>query len=151
MKASKSVDPETLRKALELEWQDHFDMRDQTWRTLQVEAALVVGLIGADYQFDEIWVTITVGLLILFVTISGMQITLHHRRAQLFKFENIIKLEKELGLFVPRLLGTAKAPRPFVWTDIFHPFRMNTPLFIMRAHLAILVFTIVYVLARLLN
>ncbi|MDO8752485.1 MAG: hypothetical protein Q7J80_01210, partial [Anaerolineales bacterium] len=78
MKASKSPDHETLRKALELEWLDHFNMRDQTWRTLQVEASLVVGLIGADFKFEEAWVTLAIGLLISLTTISGFLITVHH-------------------------------------------------------------------------
>jgi len=151
MNASKSPDQETLRKALELEWLDHFDMRVQTWRTLQVEASLVVGLIGADFKFEEVWVTIAIGLLISLTTVSGLLITVHHRQAQQLKFEHIIKLEKELGLLVPDFFGGVQVPRPFVWTDLFHPLRMNTPLFIMRTHLVILVFTIIYVLARLLT
>ncbi|MCJ7433951.1 MAG: hypothetical protein MUO77_10735 [Anaerolineales bacterium] len=151
MKASKSPDPETLRKALELEWQDHFHMRDQTWRTLQIEATLVVGLIGVDFKFEETWATVAIGLLVVLTAISGLLITVHLRQAQQLKFEHIIKLEKELGLLVPEFFGGVKPPRPFVWMDIFHPSRISTPIFIMQSHLAILIFTIIYVVARLLK
>ena len=49
-------DNETLRRGLELEWQDFIQTRGQTWRTLEIEAALIVGMVGADFKFDNRWV-----------------------------------------------------------------------------------------------
>ncbi len=141
------ADRDSVLKLLEIEWQDHFHMRDQTWRTLQIEAALVLGLVGADLKFESLWVTGAIGLLIILSTMSGFMITLHHRRNQQFKFENIIRCEKWLGLIGPDLLVGVKPPVPFKWIALFHPARMNTPLFIMRMHLAIGLFVIVYVAA----
>jgi len=142
------IDPASVRKVLELEWQDHFHMRDQTWKTLQIEAALVLGLIGADLKFETLWVTGVIGLLIILAAVSGFMITLHHRNSQKLKFENIIRFEEWLGLITPELLEGVKPPKPFARIDLVHPGRMNTPLFIMRMHIVIGVFVLIYVIAR---
>ncbi len=143
-----TIDAESVRKVLELEWQDHFHMRDQTWKTLQIEAALVLGLIGADLKFETLWVTGAIGLLIMLSAISGFMITLHHRNSQKLKFENIIRFEEWLRLITPELLEGVKPPKPFAWVDLIHPGRMNTPLFIMRMHIVIGAFVFIYVIAR---
>ena len=150
-KEETAVKSESVRKLLEIEWQDHFHMRDQTWRTLQIEAALVLGLVGADLKFASVWVTTIIGFLIILSTLSGFMITLHHRKNQNFKFENIIRFETWLGLIEPGLLEGVKPPKPFSWSDLIHPKHMNTSLFIMRMHIAMGLFTAVYVTARILS
>ena len=139
---------ESVRKLLEIEWQDHFHMRDQTWKTLQINAALVIGLVGIDMKFTFVWVTTIIGLLIVLSSLSGYMITLHHMTGQRFKFENIIRFEKWLGLIAPDLLKDVTPPEPFKWLQIFHLRFMNTSIFIMRMHIAIAIFAIVYVVAR---
>ena len=55
--AENNVEPgpseETLRVALQLEWQDHIQTRAQTWQSLPIVAALLVGLIGIDWQIGR--------------------------------------------------------------------------------------------------
>jgi hypothetical protein len=69
----------TLLKLLELEWNDHIQTRAQTWRTIEIEALLAVGLVGADIQFKSVAVTTVIGAVLLVATIVGMGITMHHR------------------------------------------------------------------------
>jgi len=140
---------ETLRNQLQLEWQDHIQTRSQTWKSLEIEAALVLGLIGADFKFDRVEIAIILGVLIVLSCISGIGITVHHRRGQIRKFTHIDRIEEILGLHRKGLLDTVHPPAEFRWIDIINPARNNTPLFILRMHFAILLFTVIYVGARL--
>ena len=142
---------EALLRALELSWQDHIQTRSQTWRSLEIEAALVLGLIGADFKFENGWVTIVIGSLVALSTISGILITMHHRTAEIRAFEHIISFEKELGLDALHLLGQVRSPKPLRLLHLINPRKMYTPLFIPRMHITILAFTVIYVLARVLT
>ena len=139
---------ESLRNQLQLEWQDHIQTRSQTWKTLEIEAALVLGLIGADFKFDNIGVVVILGVLIVISCISGIGITVHHRIGQIRKFTHIDRIEEALGLHQKGLLDGVHPPAKFKWSDIINPTRNNTPLFILRMHFAILLFTLIYVGAR---
>ena len=143
------VENESLRNQLQIEWQDHIQTRSQTWKTLEIEAALVLGLIGADIKFDNIFVVLIIGIILLLSSLSGIATTIHHRKAQIRKFTHIDRIEEKLGLHTKDLLSDVHPPANFRWSDIINPKKMNTPLFILRMHFTILFFTIVYIIARL--
>jgi hypothetical protein len=144
----KKPSEESLRQQLQLEWQDHAQTRVQTWKTLEIEAGLVLALIGLDIKFNLLWVALGLGVLVILSCISGIAVTIHHRNGQVRKFTHIGRLEKALGLHQPGLLDDVHPPALFKWTDIFNPKRVNTPLFILRTHIAILLFALVYLGVR---
>ncbi|MBN1348846.1 hypothetical protein JXJ21_05510 [candidate division KSB1 bacterium] len=140
---------QTLHQQLQIEWQDHIQTRMQTWKTLEIEAALVLGLIGADLKFDNIFVVIIIGIILILSSISGIAITAHHRKAQIRKFTHIDRIEEKLELHADDLLSNVHVPSEFRWFDVINFKKVNTPLFILRMHFAILSFTAIYILARL--
>jgi len=148
--AEKTPTEETLRNQLQLEWQDHIQTRSQTWKTLEIEAALVLGLVGADLKFDNVGVAVILSVLLIISCISGIGITVHHRRGQIRKFTHIDRIEEVLGLHQKGLLDAVHPPSEFKWIDILIPWRNNTPLFILRMHIAIMIFTVIYAFARIL-
>ncbi|UCG52354.1 MAG: hypothetical protein JSW58_02030 [Candidatus Latescibacterota bacterium] len=141
-------DRDTLRHALDIEWQDHFQTRRQTWRTLEIVAILLLGFVAADLRLNSTWVTIVLGFLVILASLAGVSISLHHREAQVRKFTHIDRLEDALGLHRTGLLDDVHPPRSFTWADVLNPRRMNTPLFVLRMHLFIFIFVVVYMLAR---
>ena len=146
----KKADPDSIRLAMDLAWRDHHHMREQTWRALQIEAVLVAGLIGIDWQIQNIYATIAAGLLVLFAAPFGIQITLRHRQGEIRKFTHITNCEEALGLHRDDLLpaDTTKIPSPVRFIDAFRPSVSNTSAFILRMHIAIILFSILYVLGR---
>jgi len=145
---SEMPDSKSILKVLELGWQDFFHARTQTWETLKIEAALVVGLIGADFKFDNVWVALLFGGLIVLATFSGILITLHHREGQITQYRHISNAEKALHLS-PNIIDGIKLPESIHWIDIINPKAHNTPLFILRMHIAIMLFALIYVGAKL--
>ncbi len=148
--AAKKVDPESIRLAMDLAWRDHHHMREQTWRALQMEAVLVAGLVGIDWRIQNIYATIAAGLLVLAVAPFGIQITLRHRQGEIRKFTHIINCEEALGLHRDDLLPpkTISLPKPVRFIDAFRPSVSNTSVFILRMHIAIILFSVLYVVGR---
>jgi disulfide bond formation protein DsbB len=139
---------EILRHALRIEWDDHFQTRKQTWKTLEIAAILLAGFIVVDWRFQNLWLMSVLAVLLLYTSISGVVVSWHHRKAQIRKFQHIDRLEEALGLHKPGLLDDVRPPRPFRPLDVLNLPKMSTPLFILRMHLAFLVFLAVYVIAR---
>lgn len=137
---------ETLIKMLEIQWQDHFQTRAQTWKALEITAILAVALVGFDWQIDNRIATIGMALLLFLTAQFGVLITLRHRVVEITKFRKIAELEKELGMADKEL----PPPVPLTWWSIFQFWRSNTPLFILRMFFVIQVFAIGYCIARLL-
>jgi hypothetical protein len=132
-------------KDLELQWQDHFHARNQTWKALSVSAALAVALIGLDWQTDEPIVTLIASLLLALVAIFGMQITIRHRNyVETKKFKAIIELEKSLGLNSDYII-----PYRIKWWYVFNVRKSNTSLFILRMQFVVLIFAIINLILRL--
>ena len=146
----KQPDPESIRLAMELAWRDHHHMREQTWRALQIETALAAGLVGVDWQLQNIYVTIAAGILVVIASTFGILITLHHRKGEIRKFTHIVNCEEVLGLHREDLLppGTTNLPKPIRFIDAFNPRVQNTSAFILRMHIAILVFAALYIVGR---
>ncbi|MCH6575179.1 MAG: hypothetical protein IH795_08245, partial [Bacteroidetes bacterium] len=69
------MEPETLRTQLQIEWRDHFQTRNQSWRTVQIVIALLLGMIGADIQFNQIWITTIIGVFLFLGNFSGFAVT----------------------------------------------------------------------------
>jgi len=145
-----SPDPDSIRLALDLAWRDHHHARDQTWKAIEIEGLLGAGLIGADWQIQNVAVTCTIGLLVIFAGIFGILISLHHRRVEIRAFTHILNCERALGLYRDDLLSpdTIKLPSRLSITDAFRPTVQNTAAFILRMHMAIIMFAVLYVIGR---
>jgi hypothetical protein len=143
-----SKDVKILLKCLEIEWQDHFQTRIQTWRTLEIVAAIAVGLVGIDWQIGNPFATSAAALLLIAAAGFGVLITRRHRKVEREKFENIIEIEKKLQLPEIGLFKEAQPPALIQWRDVVNPRKSNTPLFILRMHLILMTFGIVYLIFR---
>jgi hypothetical protein len=118
-----------LIKLFEIQWQDHFQTRQQTWKALEISALIAVALVGMDWNINNPYVTVGVAILLGTVSLFAIQITIRHRNnVKVKKFEIISQTEKRLGLFD---LHT-KLPNKLYWWDILALWRSNTSLFIMR-------------------
>ena len=134
---------EVLLKCLELEWQDHFQTRVQTWKSLEIESVLAVALVGIDWRISNVYATSAVAVLLIIAAFFGAKITIAHRKVEVIKFSHIIDIEKQLGMLEPGLFGDVKKPEPFRWLDAFS-LKSNTLLFVLRMHTILLTFGIIY-------
>lgn len=167
---SNKAEQESIRALMTTCWRDHQKTRDQTWKALQIEATLAAGLIAVRFNFPENeFAIILAGLLPILLGIFGVQITMHHRKYQQEKFKIIQKCEEKLylaQLVIPfnkeradeHCEGKKDCPiQPGEVSDIkwWHPFspfvKPNTPLFIIRMHYAIIIFSIVFIISSLLE
>ena len=148
-----SPDKESIRLAMELAWRDHHHARDQTWKALQSEVALAVGLIGINWQIQNIYATALVGIIVLIAPYLGVLISLHHRKLEIRKFTHIINCEEALGLHRDDLLpkATTQVPLPLRVTDVFRISVRNTAGFILRMHFAVGVFAAIFVITRIIE
>lgn len=141
---------ETLLKCLDLQWKDHIQTRGQTWRTLQIEAALAIALVGIDWQLSNIFATIGFAILLIIATSFGSQITIYHRNiTEIRSFSIIINIENILGMNKPDLLGDVQIPKPIKWSDAFRFKKSCTSLFILRMHITLQAFAIIYLIVSL--
>jgi|GEM_PF-3506962 len=142
------ADKESIRLALDKAWQDHHHTRDQTWKTLQAEIVLVAGLIGVDFKIESLIASIIVGILVVLSTIFGIQITIRHRnKVEVTKFDLISKFEHYLK--IDKIIGEKfPLPKEISFWDAFNFKKSNTSIFILRVHIAILLFTVTYIVFR---
>lgn len=131
---------ESLRKMLEIQWQDHFQTRSQTWKALEITAILAVALVGLDWKIDNQLVTVVASFLLLLVAQFGISVTFRHRNVEVNKFKIISSIEKQLGVADESLTP----PQPLRWRTIFNFRKSNTSLFILRTLLVIQLFAIGY-------
>lgn len=70
-------------KDMEIQWNDHFHMRDQTWKTLQYTIAIFLGVVGLQFKegIDQN-VLMTGKLALLATSVLGFVVALHHRNRQ---------------------------------------------------------------------
>jgi hypothetical protein len=146
------IDKESIRLAMDEAWRDHQHTRDQTWKALQMEFLIAAGIIGANWQAQSILITGVAAIVVLLVTLCGIQITLRHRNiVEIGKFKHITNCEKALGLDRDCLIGNVKLPTPITIWDALNPRKGNTALFILRMHFVILVFSLLILLCRLIG
>jgi|WetSurMetagenome_2_1015567.scaffolds.fasta_scaffold511612_1 hypothetical protein len=144
------AEKESIRLAMDEAWRDHQHTRDQTWKALQIEFLLVVGVVGAIWQLNSLAVTIMGTLFVLLVTLCGVQITLRHRNTvERRKFNHILNCEEALGLHDDKLIANVTMPVPISIYDAFNPCKGNTAIFILRMHLVIMVFALFVLFHRL--
>lgn len=136
---------ETSRKMLEIQWQDHFQTRTQTWKALEITAILAAALVGFDWQVGNRAATIYGAILLFLIAQFGMSITIKHRLVEIMKFKKITELEVELGIQD----GKFTLPAPISWWSIFQFWKSNTPLFMLRMYFMIQLFAIGYCIMRL--
>lgn len=91
---------DAIARDLQTQWQDHFHMRDQTWKVLQYSILFFLGVIGLEIKaVDKVFLILSYGA-VLCTSAFGVVIAVHHRRRQNEKFEIIRIYERELGLDV---------------------------------------------------
>ena len=90
---------EAIIKDLELQWRDHFHMRDQTWKTLTNSTLFFLGLVGLEIKGVGDFVMIPAYLTLVFISFVGYKIASHHRVRQLQKHKIITRYEKMLKLY----------------------------------------------------
>ncbi len=137
-----------LLKLLEIQWQDHFQTRNQTWKALEITILIAIVLVVLDRQFSRLFITAIVTSLLVVISLLGMQITLRHRnKSEITNFIIIQSVSKKLEIMDAKL----ELPKPIYWWDIFLFWKANTPLFILRIYFVILLFAIIYFLLRFLS
>jgi len=136
---SKMNRPELL-KLLETEWEDHFQTRRQTWKALEVAALITVAVVGVQWKSTDPSICFISSVLLIFVSLFGMQITLRHRNSvEVAKFTIITEIEKHLNFQATDL----NIPKPIEILDIIRFRKSNTSLFILRMHGIIFLLAIV--------
>jgi hypothetical protein len=145
------IDPsaDTLRQQLDIQWRDHIQTREQTWKALQMVAVLFVGYVGSGLKVDKPWIIRAGGAVCILAASFGIAVTMHHRKVQSIKFKYIYRLEENLGLHCENLLGDISPPGPFKWAFVFNFREICKPTFIMLLmHIAILVLAAAYMWER---
>jgi len=129
------MDKDALLKVFETEWQDYFQTRSQTWQALQIAALLTVAIVGIQWKAAHPLVGILSSVLLIGVSLLGMQITFRHRNSvEIMKFTLITEIEKQLrfkasGLGIPVRISIR---------DIFRFRKSSTSLFLLRMQAIIL-------------
>lgn len=145
----KKPSEESIRIAMDQAWRDHHHARDQTWRALQIEAALAAGLVGVDVQIGNDTATIAAAVLVIIVSLFGVFISLRHRELELIKLMHITNCEDALGLHHKDLINNITLPSKIkLWHSVAF-WKMNTALFIVRMHIAIGIFAAFFIIFRL--
>jgi hypothetical protein len=140
---------ETLRQQLDIQWRDHVQTREQTWKALQIEAALLIGYIDAGFKVSDPWLIGIGGLVCVLAGCFGVAVTVHHRKVQITKFTFIHRIEGWLGLHRKDLLGEVKPPEPFSWGRVLDFRNMASPTFILLMRLAVVALAAIYMVGRL--
>jgi len=138
-----------LLKMLDLQWQDHFQTRTQTWKSLEMVAPMLVALIALDWSSKNPSTAYVAAILLMVAAGFGMAITLKHRNVEIQKFTTIQNLEDTLGF--GSLVHNRKLPQPISFQSIFNFRQSNTPLFILRMHFIVFVFALGFLVLRLLG
>ena len=89
----------SIASDLQTQWQDHFHMRDQTWKVLQYSILFFLGVVGLEIKSIEKTFLVPAYIAVLVTSAFGLFVALHHRRRQKEKFEIIEIYERELGLY----------------------------------------------------
>lgn len=107
------IQPESVRKAMEMAWIDHHHARDQTWKTLQIVAVLAAGLLTIDFTYQKIIPTLCAAILVIISAGVGAGITWSHRKLERRKFIHIMNCEEFLGLHRDFLIPLSPSERLF--------------------------------------
>ncbi|MEM8612117.1 MAG: hypothetical protein AAGF93_08885 [Cyanobacteria bacterium P01_H01_bin.105] len=131
-----SPETESIRAALKISWSEHQHTRDQSWKALQLVLAFTIGAIFFHQQFQNRYVTLAISILVMASSLSGILLTLHLRKYQSKKFEQISRFEE--ALHISQLIGVVSEPRKVKWYDSVSLLTGgNTPVFMIRIYLLI--------------
>jgi hypothetical protein len=179
----KATNSDALIAAMQAAWADHHHARDQTWKTLQMEAVLAAGLVTVDVQFHTPVATGIAALLVIIAALAGFMITLRHRELERRKFIHIMNCEEELALHRRDILpltteamlalgvnndeyaarhtrepteetvasSEVSVPKGICLSDIPRFWKGSTSLFILRMHVALMAFSVVVFVARIIR
>ena len=90
---------EIYLKDMEIQWHDHFHMRDQTWKILQYTILLFLGAVGLEIKEGmEQYVVLLAHVAVSITSALGFIVALHHRNRQNLKFDLIKLYEDKLEL-----------------------------------------------------
>lgn len=133
---------DSMLKALECAWQDHFQTRVQTWKPLEIEAVMALSMVGADLRYGDTSpaLTLVLAFLLAAVAVLGFKVTRHHRGVERKCFRSIQAIEERLGISDP----IHKPPKEIGWLQIIDPSKSSTPLFILRVHCIVIIFALAY-------
>ena len=141
---TEKLESESVRAALDHAWRDHH-CRDQTWKALQMELVLIAAVIAISYQTENVPIMLISSALSIILSICGIQITKRHRNnVECLKFEHIRNCGEALGIMRQDLINGTGVPSPINIMDAFNPKKANTALFILRMHVGIGIFSLVY-------
>ena len=135
---------EAIIKDLELQWKDHFHMRDQTWKTLTNSVLFFLGIVGLEIKGVGNFVMIPAYFALILISLFGYGIASHHRVRQQQKHDIITKYEQLLGLYELKeiIIQEADTERSFLgW-------KPNTAQFIKFMQIGIFVVGIFLMLRR---
>ncbi len=135
---------DVLIAILENEWQDHFHTRNQAWKTLDIDAILVVALLGISWQLKNSLATSLAAALLIIAAFFGACITIHHRNVEITKLTHIYHIEEKLGMKGTGILKDIQIPLPIKWYNIFYHKHFSTSSFILSMHYIILLFGVIY-------
>ncbi len=132
-----------LSNNLQIQWQDHFHMRDQTWKVLQYSILFFLGVVGLEFKEVDPIVMIPAYMAVMLTSFFGFFIALHHRRRQKEKFEIIEKLETELGIstLIKPILNNAH--KTFIG-------RINTSCYIVLMQFCVFLVSIILIIKQIL-
>ena len=134
--------PEDISQDLQTQWQDHFHMRDQTWKVLQYSILFFLGVVGLEIKGVDTHVLVVGYIGVVMTALSGAVIACHHRRREKENFE-IIKIyerELELDVLIKPVLEKAQ-------TGIFG--RVNTTNYIVGMQIAVLAVSLILLIKQL--
>jgi len=120
---------------LQTQWQDHFHMRDQTWKVLQYSIIFFIGVVGLQMKVTDRFILSLAYMAVATTSAFGVIIALHHRRRQKEKFEIIGIYERELGL--DRLIAPVLEKSRKTWTG-----KINTSTYIVVMQLGLCVVSV---------
>jgi len=158
---------ESLISTIECAWRDHHHMRDQTWKTLQLEAVLCAALVAVEFKYENLLATLLGAILVILAGFFGLGITWQHRIRERDKFTHILNCQRKLGLMrndiIPdagaqvgsegRIDGAVKVPDApcSFFVAVKHACNLhknNTFLFIFRMHAAFILVAVLFILCR---
>ena len=90
---------EIYLKDMEIQWNDHFHMRDQTWKTLQYTILFFLGVVGLELKVGvNQRVILLAYIAVCVISTLGLIVGFHHRNRQNMKFDLIKLYEEKLEL-----------------------------------------------------
>jgi hypothetical protein len=132
---------EDISQDLQTQWQDHFHMRNQTWKVLQYSILFFLGVIGLEIKGVDSLVLVIGYVAVILTTLSGVIIALHHRRREKEKFAMIQIYERELELDVLIKPVLEKAHKGISG-------RVNTSNYIVAMQIAVLAVSLILLIKR---